>query len=91
MERSTLRMHACMMSSDPPILYWKAGTLAAFEVVQQLRKDGLACYATMDAGPNVKVLCRAADAEPLRLALLRVVDRVELLSPGPGARLVPTP
>ncbi len=91
MERSTLRMHACMMSSDPPILYWKAGTLAAYEVVRQLRKDGVPCYATMDAGPNVKVLCRAADVELLRLALLRVVDRVELLHPAAGARLVPNP
>jgi diphosphomevalonate decarboxylase len=91
MERSTLRMHACMMSSDPPILYWKAGTLAAYEVVRRLRSEGLPCYATMDAGPNVKVLCRAADVEVLRLELLRVVDRVELLQPGPGARLVPSP
>ena len=85
MERSTMRMHACMMAADPPLRYWQAGTLAAMAKVEELRRQGCTCFYTMDAGPNVKVLCAAVDAEVVRRHLLSVAERVEVLSPGPGA------
>lgn len=88
MERSTLRMHACMMGSDPPLCYWQAGTMAAIHMVEDLRRHGLSCYYTIDAGPNVKVLCSVSDVEVVRNHLLKVAERVEVLSPGPGARVV---
>lgn len=88
MERSTLRMHACMLAADPPLRYWQAGTLAAIARVEDLRRQGCTCFYTMDAGPNVKVLCAAQDAEVVRRHLLSVAERVEVLSPGPGARLL---
>ncbi len=39
-ERSAMRMHACAMAADPPILYWNGATLAAMETVRRLRADG---------------------------------------------------
>lgn len=87
-ERSTLRMHASMMAADPPLLYWTSGTVWGMEVVKNLRKKGLVAAYTMDAGPNVKVLCRAADADEVVYRLQPVAERVEVLSPGGPARLV---
>lgn len=89
MERSALRMHACMMASDPPIFYWKSGTVWAMETVRELRRRGTACAFTIDAGPNVKVLCGADDAESVRARLAAVADRVHVLYPGNGASVVP--
>ena len=38
----------------------------AMEYVKKLRKQGERCYFTMDAGPNVKVLCLEEDFERLK-------------------------
>ena len=50
------------MSSEPPIFYWRPGTLRALDCVRGLREEGVPAFATMDAGPNVHVIC-APEAE----------------------------
>ncbi|MEZ4322432.1 MAG: diphosphomevalonate decarboxylase [Myxococcota bacterium] len=87
MERSTLKMHSVMMSSEPPLLYWLPNTLAVLHAVGDLRRDGVSAYATMDAGPQVKVLCMNQDAERVAAALKPFAQRVHILHPGPGAVL----
>ena len=89
METSTFAMHATMHTAVPPLLYWQPATVAALHAVFALRRDGVAAYATMDAGPQVKVLCAAADAERVRAALVPHVLRVDVHAPGGPARLVP--
>ncbi len=89
MERSALRMHASMMAADPPVLYWKSGSVWAQECVRGLRDQGVPCAWTMDAGPNVKVLVNAADAQTVADRLRCVADEVHILEPGGPARLVP--
>jgi diphosphomevalonate decarboxylase len=88
MERSALRMHACMMAADPPVLYWKSGSVWAQEVVRSLRERGIPCAWTMDAGPNVKVLVPTEHAEAVAQRLGAVADRVHVLEPGGPARLI---
>ena len=86
METSTMRMHASAMGAKPPILYWKAASLGAIEAVNRLRAEGTLCGWTMDAGPNVKVLCNAGEAERVEAALAEVPGVVSTLicRPGPG-------
>jgi diphosphomevalonate decarboxylase len=85
-------MHATAMAADPPILYWNPATIAALARVRALRLDSPATQAffTIDAGPHVKVLCGAADAERVAAALASVpgVLRTLIAAPGPGARIV---
>lgn len=88
MEWSTLKMHATMMTSEPSIRYWKPETVAAMQVVEELRAAGTGAWYTMDAGPNVKVLCAGADAPAVEAALRSVVPRVDTLGVGDDARLV---
>jgi diphosphomevalonate decarboxylase len=89
MEQSTLAMHACMMASRPGLLYWQPATLAALSTVKRLRGEGIKVYATMDAGPHVKALCHAEDAERVARALADtpMVLRTLMASPGPGVEL----
>lgn len=87
MERSTLKMHAAMLASDPPLLYWLPSTLAVLHEVGALRREGVGAWATMDAGPQVKVLCLAQDAERVVAALKPHAQKIHVLHPGPGARL----
>ena len=51
-------MHAVMMTSEPPLYYWQAQTLEILKAVRDWRfSEGLPITVTVDAGPNVHVLC----------------------------------
>ncbi len=87
MEHSCFKMHACMLSTVPPLIYWNGATLAAIAAVHAARRDGLTGYVTSDAGPHVKVLCFPQDAPALAAVLAAVpgVLAVDTLAPGPDA------
>jgi diphosphomevalonate decarboxylase len=89
MEKSALAMHACAMAAEPAIIYWNAATITVLERVRRLRAEGTLAFATMDAGPHVKVLSSTDVAPSVRRALLEtgVVLRVIETRPGPGARV----
>jgi diphosphomevalonate decarboxylase len=84
-EASALAMHASAMAAG--VMYFSGATLGALDAVRALRAAGTHVYATMDAGPHVKVLVRPADAVHVRSVLgaipgvLRVIDS----RPGQGA------
>ncbi|MFE6894355.1 diphosphomevalonate decarboxylase [Streptomyces sp. NPDC057694] len=88
-ERNALGMHATMLAARPAVRYLSPATLTVLDSVLQLRRDGVAAYATMDAGPNVKVLCARADAQRVAGAVRAAVPgrAVHVAGPGPGARL----
>jgi diphosphomevalonate decarboxylase len=88
-ERSALRMHAAAMAADPAIIYWNAATVAAIAAVRALRAAGTPSFVTIDAGPHVKALCHAADADAVAAALRAVsgVSETLIAAPGPGARV----
>lgn len=91
-EQDALAMHAVMMTSTPNLFYWQPGTLEIIQAVQRWRADGLDAYFTIDAGPNVHVLCAAKDAAPVeeQLASLPAVQRVIVSRPGPGPQPLAT-
>ena len=92
MRVSYLRMFGTMLAADPPINYLRARSLRVLEVLEQLRDAGIDAWETMDAGPQVKIACLAADVERIRGALiaktgLAPADLIET-APGPGPRIV---
>jgi len=87
-EASALAMHASAIAAG--VVYWNGATLEALRTVRALRDAGLAAYATIDAGPHVKVLARPPDAERVRSALQATpgVLRVVRAEVGEGAHLL---
>jgi diphosphomevalonate decarboxylase len=65
--------------------------MSCLHAVEALRRSGTGAWATMDAGPNVKVLCLPEDSHLVSEALLPHAERVEVLGPGVDARLEATP
>jgi len=65
-EANALAMHATMLAARPALCYLQPQTLATLHRLWQARADGLDIYATIDAGPNVKILCRARDETAVR-------------------------
>jgi diphosphomevalonate decarboxylase len=58
--------------------------------VWALRADGTPAFVTIDAGPQVKVLCQPGDAARIADALRAVpgVERVVACTPGGGAEVL---
>lgn len=84
-EHNGMKMHATTLSANPPFTYWSADSLRAQEAVRQVREEqGLSAYMTMDAGPNVKVLCRASQMEELAVALGQYFPADKIITSRPG-------
>lgn len=85
-EANALKMHALTLSADPPFTYWQEDTLAVLREVETLREAGTSAYLTMDAGPNVAVLCESGNIQNVQEALydLDGVGGTMVCRPGPG-------
>lgn len=86
---SAMKMHSVAWTSQPPLLYWQPGTVALLHKIQQLQQDGLAVFATMDAGPQVKAVCLPSAVSQVMEALeqLGVCQRLVCSGLGPGAQV----
>jgi diphosphomevalonate decarboxylase len=93
MEEDSNLMHAVMMTSRPPLFYWLPATLGVMQAVRSARAKGLPVCYTIDAGPNVHVICPSAAAEDTAKLLRGIpgVRKVQLTKVGGPARLVENP
>ncbi len=57
-EEECLDMHHVMQTQDPPLFYWTDDTK---KVIGELKRSGIPAYFTIDAGPNVHIICEAKD------------------------------
>lgn len=90
-ELNALKMHATMHTTQPPIIYWEPQSVELMKEVVRLREEeGLGCYFTMDAGPQVKILCEDHDLPRVveMLAQQEGVLEYHLCHPGPNAQLI---
>jgi diphosphomevalonate decarboxylase len=81
---AALGMHASAIAARPTVIYWKPATLALLAAVRTLRGNGVSAWATMDAGPHVKVLTTVDDAEHVARALANVEGVTATTISGPG-------
>ncbi len=87
---STL-MHAVMMTSSPPLFYWEPATLRLLKLIPQWRSQGLPVCCTVDAGPNVHIICPHSAAPQVQNLILELkcVSQVLLALPGGPAVIKP--
>ena len=89
-EQDSNLMHAVMMTSTPPLFYWEPASLSLMKTIPAWRAEGLSVCYTLDAGPNVHVLCLSDQVQEVkkRLAQIADVQRVITSPPGGAARLI---
>src|SRR5207249_15333 len=77
-------------AARPPLLYWRGATIECMHRVWALRAEGTAAFFTIDAGPQVKVLCQTAAAERVMEVLRDTpgVERILTCAPGGGAEVL---
>lgn len=73
--------HSILMTSQPPYLTWRPGTVAILSLVAQLRSDGLPVAATINTGHNVHVLTTGEHTAQLREHIQQTL---------PAARIIPS-
>ena len=76
-ENNALSMHATMMATWPPIVYWQPESVAAMHAIWQLRQQGIEVYFTMDAGPNLKLLF----LETEKPAIMQAFEGLQVIQP----------
>ena len=88
-EANALGMHAAMMASRPAVMYWLPRTVQVLHTIRSMREEGHPVWATIDAGPNVKVLTRGGGAEQVAALLRERVPgaSVSVRYPGAGVRV----
>ncbi|WP_414838920.1 diphosphomevalonate decarboxylase [Carnobacterium sp. TMP28] len=86
-ESNGMKMHGTMLGANPPLSYWEPDSVVAMQLVRQLRKEGIPCYFTMDAGPNVKVLCRLTDSKKIKARFAKQFNPEQLIIAKPGEGL----
>lgn len=89
LEREALEMHAVMLTSWPPLIYWTSGTLRLMKLVQEWRKEGLEVYFTINTGQDIHLICEDRNKEAIQEKLhnLDFVREVIMNSPAQGARI----
>jgi len=83
-EHDSTLMHAVMMTSNPPLFYWQPSSLDLMLQIPLWRAEGLACCFTLDAGPNVHVLCPGENAAEVQARIRAVTGVQDVLTARPG-------
>ena len=83
-------MHAVMMTSTPALHYWAPASLEVMKCVREWRAEGIPVSYTVDAGPNVHVLCLDTEVQTVekRLGKIKGVNNVLVARAGGPAKIV---
>ncbi len=83
-EHDSDMMHAVMMTSTPPLMYWQSATVGIFHAVREWRSKGLPVAYTVDAGANVHVICLGEYAKEAENRLRELPGVTDVLVAGVG-------
>lgn len=86
-EANALGMHNLNLTAkDQRFTYFNAQTMQILDEVKALRQAGYTAYATMDAGPNVKIITTLNEANAIKESLAKRFLKIQfdIATPGPG-------
>jgi len=88
-EEECLDMHRVMQTQHPPLYYWNDKTKELMNAVKTWRNMGVSLYFTIDAGPNVHLICEGKDEQNVLTAVqsLGGIEAVIVSKPAQGAHL----
>lgn len=86
-EASCLKMHSVMIATPPGLLYWNSATLDLIHRIRELRQQGVGVTYTIDAGPQLKVICEPENSAKVREALSDAPSVEKVIHAGLGGDL----
>lgn len=90
LEEDCLDMHHVMQTQAPPLMYWNDTTRRIMDAVRSWRAEGLSVYFTIDAGPNVHLICEGVNEERVvkKLSEVSGIETTIRNKAASGARIV---
>lgn len=87
-EAEALEFHSILLTSRPPLILWYPGTVQVMLEVQQLRREGIECYFTINTGFNIHILTLPEFETQVneRLAALPLVKKILTAKVGTGPK-----
>jgi diphosphomevalonate decarboxylase len=83
-EAEAIELHFIAMTSRPPIFYWTPQMVQVVEAARAWRQDGMPVYFTLDAGPNVHLICEGKDAEEVAARAREITQVQQVITSGVG-------
>jgi len=83
-EQDSDMMHAVMMTSTPGLFYWQPVSVRVMEAVREWRGGGLSVCYTVDAGPNIHVICPREQAKVVERRVRKLSGVQDVLVAGVG-------
>ena len=79
-----------MQTQTPPLFYWNDTTKIIIDKVKNWGKDGLPVYFTIDAGPNVHLICEGNDEKSVMAKLKTIPNVLNIIvnKPARGAHIL---
>lgn len=89
-EQEALELHAIMLTSTPPLIYFLPETVKIMHTVKKWRQEGLQVYFTVNTGQDIHLICQKKDAEKVVQKVEEVSDvtRTIINYPSKGERIV---
>ncbi len=83
-------MHAVMMTQSPALFYWEPQSLVIMKAIKAWQAEGFPVTYTLDAGPNVHVICTQEVEQEIQSRLQSISGVLQVLrgTPAGPARLV---
>lgn len=89
-EDNCKKMHKVMETSQPPLIYRNLTTHLCIQKIKEMKFSGIGIFYTIDAGPQVKIICKAKHADQViseMKSIPNIQDIIEV-NLGQGARLI---
>ncbi len=85
-ELNACEMHAVNLTAQPGFTYFEPATIKAIKLVADLRSQGIECYFTIDAGPNIKILSQLKNVKDITNRFVSEFHNVNIINAsfGPG-------
>jgi diphosphomevalonate decarboxylase len=89
-EENCKQMHEVMRTSNPSINYMTNKTIDCINAIESIRNSGFDLFYTVDAGPQVKIICKTEDNGLIqeRVSSLPSVRQTLIANIGYGARVI---
>lgn len=83
-------VHSIALTSEPKLSFWTDETIQTIKLVENLRKEGIKAYYTIDTGANMHILTLPEFAAEIKMILNKIpyVVKTIVCKPGDGAKII---
>lgn len=78
-EMEALELHTIMLTSWPSLIYLEPGSLIVIKEIKNLRNEGIPVYFTIDAGPNIHVICQHKNVDIVQKRINTIPGVIETI------------